>query len=100
MMVGIRDNIIVIVTFLFQFFIPTLSIAYELQYPCSVPIDLIWVYSRDLSKFGQVYLISASILAELEITGSLTFRKDYGHFAQNPVTERLVAKVLLDDQLP
>jgi hypothetical protein len=58
-MVGIRNDIVVIVTFLFQFLIPALSIAYELQYLCSVPIDLILVYSRDLSKFGQVYLISA-----------------------------------------
>lgn len=57
MMVGIRNNVIVIVTFLFQFLIPTLSIAHELQYLCPVPADLIWVYSRDLSKFGQVYSI-------------------------------------------
>jgi hypothetical protein len=57
MMVRIRNNIVVIVTFLVQFLVPTLRIAYELQYLCSVPVDLIWVYSRDLSKFGQVYSI-------------------------------------------
>jgi hypothetical protein len=57
MMVRIRNNIVVIVTFLIQFLVPTLRIAYELQYLCPVPVDLIWVYSRDLSKFGQVYSI-------------------------------------------
>jgi hypothetical protein len=38
-------------------------------------------------------------LASLKSNGSLTSRKDYGHFAQNAITERLVSEVLLEHQL-